>query len=172
MCLCVFDYQGNRVCGIDYRAYSLGNKPGLILLHDSTLYLINRLSSGATFGEIQVPSRGDYFACIAKLTDPAFMSTYERPRDTTICVEVRQEELTAVHYPNPTTGRLTIEMNGRPLREAYVAAMDGVAEPLPVTTLGGSRYAADLTGRPDGSYILVLVADDHRAYHCTVILQH
>ena len=85
---------------------------------------------------------------------------------------MRQEELTAVHYPNPTTGRLTIEMNGRPLREAYVAAMDGVAQPLPVTALGGSRYAADLTGRPDGTYVLVLVADDHRAYRCTVILQH
>ena len=167
-----FDYQGNILGGDDYTAFSSANYPGPIALHDSTLYLINRLSTGATFGDIQVPSRGDYFACIAKLTDPAFMSTYERPRDTTICVEVRQEELTAVHYPNPTTGRLTIEMNGRPLREAYVAAMDGVAQPLPVTALGGSRYAADLTGRPDGTYVLVLVADDHRAYRCTVILQH
>jgi hypothetical protein len=141
-------------------------------LKDSVLYLMNLLSSGATFGDIQVPSRGSFFACIAKYTDPAFMSTYERPEDTTMVVEVVQEEMTVVRYPNPTTGRLTIDMNGRPLREAWVAAIDGVAEPLPVTHLGDSRYAADLTGRPDGTYILVLVADDHRAYRSTIILQH
>ncbi|MBO7488972.1 MAG: hypothetical protein J6T88_01710, partial [Bacteroidales bacterium] len=153
LCLNVYDYQGHYIAAIDYKSYSNYNDPGPVCLKDNTLYLINKINVDAMMGDIRVSSRGTYFACIAKLTDPAFMSTYERPRDTTICVEVRQEELTAVHYPNPTTGRLTIEMNGRPLREAYVAAMDGVAQPLPVTALGGSRYAADLTGRPDGTYV-------------------
>lgn len=168
-----FDYQGNVLGGTDYGTILQGsrNTVGPISLRDSTLYLINRLISGATFGDIQVPSRGTYFACIAKYTDPAFMQPY-RPVDTTMVVEVVQEEMTVVRYPNPTTGRLTIDMNGRPLREAWVAAIDGVAEPLPVTHLGDSRYAADLTGRPDGTYILVLVADDHRTYRSTVILQH
>lgn len=170
--LVVFDYQGNIIEGCSYAAIGPSNYLGPISLKDSTLYLINRLISGATFGDIQVPSRGTYFSCIAKYVDPAFMSTYERPEDTTMVVEVVQEEVTVVRYPNPTTGRLTIDMNGRPLREAWVAAIDGVAEPLPVTHLGDSRYAADLTGRPDGTYILVLVADDHRAYRSTIILQH
>lgn len=171
VCLGVFDYKGNLIEGIDYHTSSLQYTGG-INMKDSVLYLMNLLSSGATFGDISVPSRGKYFACIAKYTDRAFMSTYERPEDTTMVVEVVQEEMTVVRYPNPTTGRLTIDMNGRPLREAWVAAIDGVAEPLPVTHLGDSRYAADLTGRPDGTYILVLVADDHRAYRSTIILQH
>lgn len=132
---------------------------------------MSKLTSDATFGDIYTPSRGRFFACIAKYTDPAFTNEYERPRDTTVCVTVEEEELTVVRYPNPTTGRLTIDMKGRPLREAWVAAMDGVAEPLPVTALGGGHYAADLSGRPDGSYILVLVSDDQRAYRATVILQ-
>ena len=157
--------------GIDYHATSPSNDPGPLNLVGSTLYLTCMITSDATFGDISVPSRGEYFACIAKYTDPAFMQPY-RPVDTTMVVEVVQEEMTVVRYPNPTTGRLTIDMNGRPLREAWVAAIDGVAEPLPVTHLGDSRYAADLTGRPDGTYILVLVADDHRAYRSTIILQH
>lgn len=172
LCLSVFDYNGNMIEGIDYHATSPSNDPGPLNLVGSTLYLTCMITSDATFGDISVPSRGEYFACIAKYTDRAFMSTYERPEDTTMVVEVVQEEMTVVRYPNPTTGRLTIDMNGRPLREAWVAAIDGVAEPLPVTHLGDSRYAADLTGRPDGTYILVLVADDHRAYRSTIILQH
>ena len=171
ICLGVFDYNCNLIEGIDYQSCSSTNQPGPINIYDSSLYLINRLSSDAAFGSILTPSRGSYFACIAKYNDPAFSRTYVRPRDTTVCVTVEEEELTVVRYPNPTTGRLTIDMKDRPLREAWVAAMDGIAEPLPVTPLGGGRYAADLSARPDGTYILVLVADDHRAYRATVILQ-
>ena len=170
--LAVFDYRGDLIFGFDYVSYSLQNIPGSIALNDSVLYLTNRLASDATFGDIHVPSRGEYFACIAKYTDSMFMSSYERPRDTSIVVEVVQEELTVVRYPNPTTGRLTLVMNGRPLREAYVAGMDGIAQPLPVAAIGNGIYCADLTGRPDGTYILVLVADDKHAYRCNVILQH
>ena len=171
ICMGVFDYQGNIIRGVSFSAYSPSNKVGPISLKDSNLYLINRLASEATFGDIQVPSRGTYFACIAKYVDPAFMSTYERPRDTTVCVTVTEQEMTVVRYPNPTTGRLTIDMQGRTLREAYVAAVDGIAEPLHVTPLGGDRYAADLTGRPAGTYVLVLVTDNQHVYHCHVILQ-
>ncbi|MBR6440807.1 MAG: hypothetical protein IKS44_02010 [Bacteroidales bacterium] len=120
-----------------------------------------------------MPSRGDYFACIAKYVDTAFMTPYVRrvTEDTTIRVEVVQEEWTRVLYPNPTSGRVTVVMNGRPLRELYVAGMDGIAEPLPFAAIGDSRYAADLTGRPDGAYILVMISDDEHAYRSTVILQ-
>ena len=116
-CLSVFDYNGNMIEGIDYQAYSPNNDPGPINLVGNTLYLCNRLASDATFGDIYTPSRGSYFASIAKYTDPAFESTYERPRDTTVCVEV-QEEITVVRYPNPTTGRLTIELIS--LKENYL----------------------------------------------------
>ena len=144
-----------------------------MVIKDSILYLINQLSSDATFGDIQVPSRGDYFACIAKYVDTAFMTPYVRrvTEDTTIRVEVVQEEWTRVLYPNPTSGRVTVVMNGRPLRELYVAGMDGIAEPLPFSAIGDGRYAADLTDRPDGAYVLVMVSDDEHAYRSTVILQ-
>ena len=169
--LTIFDYEGNVIGGEHYSSFGSGNRAGPIAIVDSSLYLMNKLTSSAVFGDIHTPSRGSYFACIAKYNDPAFSRTYVRPRDTTVCVTVEEEELTVVRYPNPTTGRLTIDMKDRPLREAWVAAMDGIAEPLPVTPLGGGRYAADLSARPDGTYILVLVADDHRAYRATVILQ-
>ena len=169
----VFDYKGNVIEGSSYSAISPANYAGPVSLRDSTLYLINKLSSDATFGDIQVPSRGDYFACIAKYVDTAFMTPYVRrvTEDTTIRVEVVQEEWTRVLYPNPTSGRVTVVMNGRPLRELYVAGMDGIAEPLPFSAIGDSRYAADLTDRPDGAYVLVMVSDDEHAYRSTVILQ-
>ena len=169
----VFDYQGNVIEGHSYSAISPDNEPGPMVIKDSILYLINQLSSDATFGDIQVPSRGDYFACIAKYVDTSFMTPYVRrvTEDTTIKVEVVQEEWTRVLYPNPTSGRVTVVMNGRPLRELYVAEMDGIAEPLPFSALGDGRYAADLTGRPDGVYVLVMISDDKHAYRSTVILQ-
>ena len=169
----IFDYQGNVIEGASYSAFSPSNRPGPLAIRDSTLYLINRLSSDATFGDIHVPSRGDYFACIAKYVDTAFMTPYVRrvTEDTTIRVEVVQEEWTRVLYPNPTSGRVTVVMNGRPLRELYVAEMDGIAEPLPFSAIGDGRYAADLTGRPDGVYVLVMISDDKHAYRSTVILQ-
>ena len=143
------------------------------MIKDSLLYLVNRLSSDATFGNIHVPSRGAYFACIAKYVDTSFMTPYVRrvTEDTTIRVDVVQEEWTRVLYPNPTSGRVTVVMNGRPLRELYVAGMDGIAEPLPFSAIGDGRYAADLTDRPDGAYVLVMVSDDEHAYRSTVILQ-
>ena len=171
--LVVFDYQGHVIGGYSYSAISPDNEPGPIMIKDSLLYLVNRLSSDATFGDIHVPSRGDYFACIAKYVDTAFMTPYVRrvTEDTTIRVEVVQEEWTRVLYPNPTSGRVTVVMNGRPLRELYVAGMDGIAEPLPFSAIGDGRYAADLTDRPDGAYVLVMVSDDEHAYRSTVILQ-
>ena len=171
--LAIFDYRGKLISGFDYASYSMGNQPGPMVMRDSTLYLINKLSSDATFGDIHVPSRGDYFACIAKYVDTAFMTPYVRrvTEDTTIRVEVVQEEWTRVLYPNPTSGRVTVVMNGRPLRELYVAEMDGIAEPLPFSAMGDGRYAADLTGRPDGAYVLVMISDDKHAYRSTLILQ-
>ena len=171
--LVIFDYQGNVIEGCSYSAFSPSNRPGPLAIRDSTLYLINKLSSDATFGDIHVPSRGDYFACIAKYVDTSFMTPYVRrvTEDTTIRVEVVQEEWTRVLYPNPTSGRVTVVMNGRPLRELYVAGMDGMAEPLPFSALGDGRYAADLTDRPDGAYVLVMISDDEHAYRSTVILQ-
>ena len=120
-----------------------------------------------------MPNRGTYTGVIAKYVDTSFMTPYVRrvTEDTTIKVEVVQEEWTRVLYPNPTSGRVTVVMNGRPLRELYVAEMDGIAEPLPFSAIGDGRYAADLTDRPDGAYVLVMISDEMHAYRSTVILQ-
>ena len=72
---------------------------------------------------------------------------------------------------HPYIHDFTVVMNGRPLRELYVAEMDGIAEPLPFSAIGDGRYAADLTDRPDGAYVLVMISDDEHAYRSTVILQ-
>ena len=173
LALAVFDYQGHLIDGIDYNSYAIFHTVGPIALSDSTLYLVNHLKADADFGEHHVYAYGDPFVCVAKYTDTAFMTPYVRrvTEDTTIRVEVVQEEWTRVLYPNPTSGRVTVVMNGRPLRELYVAGMDGIAEPLPFSAIGDGRYAADLTDRPDGAYVLVMVSDDEHAYRSTLILQ-
>ena len=172
-CLNVFDYKGNMIEGVDYHSYSQSNRPGPIKIQDSVLYLCSMLASDANFGGVSMPNRGTYTGVIAKYVDTAFMTPYVRrvTEDTTIRVEVVQEEWTRVLYPNPTSGRVTVVMNGRPLRELYVAGMDGIAEPLPFSALGDGRYAADLTDRPDGAYVLVMISDEMHAYRSTVILQ-
>ena len=173
LALAVFDYQGHLIDGIDYNSYAIFHTVGPIALSDSTLYLVNHLKADADFGEHHVYAYGDPFVCVAKYTDTAFMTPYVRrvTEDTTIRVEVVQEEWTRVLYPNPTSGRVTVVMNGRPLRELYVAGMDGIAEPLPFSAIGDGRYAADLTDRPDGAYVLVMISDEMHAYRSTVILQ-
>lgn len=161
-CITIFDYHGTVIGGIFYT----GSSTYSVAVRDSILYFVDKIhSSSATFDDIIIPYTTSTF--IAKYIDTSFTWEY-----TNVTIKVVDENLTVVHYPNPTTGRLTIDMNGRPLREAWVAAINGIVEPLPVKHLGDSRYAADLTGRPDGAYILILVADDHRTYRSTVILQH
>lgn len=164
-CITIFDYQGNVIGGLYYDdeyGNAIGSPLSMIALSDSALYFADRVISSCTIGGTEITTPSTF---IAKYIDSAFMNP------ATVQVEVVEENLSVVRYPNPTTGLLTIDMNGRPLREAWVAAVDGIAEPLPVTPLGGDRYAADLTGRPAGTYILVLVVDDRHVYHCQVILQ-
>ncbi len=167
----IFDYQGHVIGGVHYAAYP-SNQTGTIALHDSILYVVNRLSTDATFGDIHVNGRGAYFVCIAKYVDTAFMHPYKSTdKDPGIRVEVVQEGLTVIRYPNPTTGHLTIVMNGRRLSRAYLAGADGKAQPLAVSPAGDDRYSADLSAFPDGSYTLILVSDPEHAYQSQVILQ-
>ena len=165
----IFDYDGHVIGGVFYGdAYCVSS----LVLKDSVLYFADQVSGETLFCDSLISSdaRSTY---IVKYVDTAFMHPYVYPgaSDTTIWVEVVQEEMTVVNYPNPTSGRLTLVMNGRPLREAYVAAMDGVAQPLRVTPLGDGRYAADLSDHPDGAYTLVLISDKTHVYRTTVILQ-
>ena len=167
----ILDYQGHLIGGLDYATNS-SQEFGPLELRDSILYIIDRLSDGPTYGDLRVDGRGAHFVCIAKGVDTAFMHPYKSTdKDPGIRVEVVQEGLTVIRYPNPTTGHLTIVMNGRRLSRAYLAGADGKAQPLAVSPAGDDRYSADLSAFPDGSYTLILVSDPEHAYRSQVILQ-
>lgn len=113
------------------------------------LYLTNKLTSGATFGNIQVPSRGDYFACIAKYVDASFMTPYVSP-----AVRIRQADSTTVTlFPNPATDRVHVAVtSGEPVTEACVVTLNGIRRRVPV-----ADGTVDLRGVPSGILFLQLV---------------
>lgn len=153
--LTVFDYQGEIIGGAHYAALAPYNAVGPISLFDSTLYLINMLISDATFGDISVPSRGKYFACIAKYTDPAFMQPY-RP------VDINTVDAAPVTvYPNPATDRVHVTLpGGESVTEAYVVTLSGQRRRVPV---GG--HTVDLSTVPAGILFLQIVTNNRIYTH-------
>lgn len=167
VCLTIFDYRGNIIGGGPY--WNRAGVVGPLALRDSILYVSLKPVGPATFGDIQVNQTSNIV--IAKYVDESFMTPYKMPDDPGVRVEVVQDDGTVVCYPNPTTGRLTIVMNGRRLSQAYLAGADGKAQPLAVSPAGDDRYSADLSAFPDGSYTLILFSDPSHAYQSQVILQ-
>lgn len=112
---------------------------------------MNLLSSGATFGDIQVPSRGSFFACIAKYTDPAFMQPYRPVNINTV------DAAPVTVYPNPATDRVHVTLpDGESVTEAYVVTLSGQRRRAPV---GG--HTVDLSTVPAGILFLQIVTNNH-----------
>lgn len=149
MCLNMFDYKGNMIAGVDYQSYSSQNRTGPLQLHDSTLYICAQLSAGATFGDIQMPSRGVYTCVIAKYTDTSFMHPYRPP-----VVGIPAADTAGVTvYPNPATDRIRVTLSGgEPVVEAYVITLAGVRRRVAV-----ADGIVDLTGVPAGILFLQLI---------------
>ena len=155
--LIVFDYNLNIIDGIDYNAPTPDNQVGSIVLADSALYLINKLGTSATFGDIPftVPSGGRY-ACIAKYVDTSFMTPYVAPPHTGIA---KADTPAFLIYPNPTTGSLTIDNGSEPVVDAAVISLTGIKA---ARLLNGSTI--DVSNLKDGIYILEVTTPSTKYY--------
>ena len=132
------------------------------------------MTSDATFGDIHVPSRGDYFACIAKYVDPAFMTPYVHTGDTgDVRIAFSGEEGAWVAYPNPFRQRVNIEYDGQePLQPtALLTDITGRREEVRLQAVGPGRYLLDLTARPQASYLLTLTTQGGRQYTLRLLKQ-
>ena len=159
----IFDYQGNVIGGDSYSAFGPSNRPGPLAIRDSTLYLINKLSSDATFGDIHVPSRGDYFACIAKYEDPAFMTPYVAPTPGPGPEGISDADTLAINsYPNPVRDMLHIAIDDMVIH-ATAISLTGVRRQVPA-----KGNTLDLEALQPGVYILE-IATMNRKYHHKII---
>lgn len=153
--LIIFDYQGNVIGGEHYNSYGLGNRTGPISLINSNLYLMNKLTSDATFGNIYTPSRGRFFACIAKYTDPAFMKPYG-PAGIHVV-----DDAPMTVSPNPATDRVQVSLPvDEPVTAAWVVDLTGRRRPVPV-----SGHTVDLSAAPSGILILQVATSNHVYNH-------
>ena len=157
-CLNIFDYKGDMIDGIDYHSYSNNNKPGPIQICDSVLYLCSQLASDATFGDIHVPSRGDYFACIAKYVDTAFMTPYVAPAPNPEGIS-EADTLMFNSYPNPVRDMLHIAIDD-PVIHATAISLTGVRRQVPA-----KGNTLDLEALQPGIYILEIATMNHKYHH-------
>ena len=159
----VFDYKGNVIEGSSYSAISPANYAGPVFLRDSTLYLINKLSSDATFGDIHVQSRGNYFACIAKYVDTAFMTPYVAPTPGPGPEGISEADTLAINsYPNPVRDMLHIAIDDMVIH-ATAISLTGVRRQVPA-----KGNTLDLEALQPGVYILE-IATMNRKYHHKII---
>ena len=159
----VFDYQGNVIDVIDYNAIGLRNRPEALALRDSTLYLISRLESEATFGDIHVYPDGIY-RCFAKYVDTAFMTVYVPPAPS-VGVEPPSETAVSVS-PNPARDMLRIDLGGGSIAAATATSMLGQS-----TALRAKGDIVDLSVLPPGVYILEITAENGARHTAKVLKQ-
>ena len=173
----MFDYQGNFIDEECYYTSSHDDKPGPVLMHDSSIYFISTLHSNATYGDNAFSSVGSGTGvAIAKYVDTALMHPYEAPRAG---IPPMVGDNTLQVWPNPTTGPVNISISRERITEAYLTDASGRREAVglkvkyawrPVVGTSGKRgvqndqpvigdYTLDLTGHRDGLYILTFVTD-------------
>ena len=159
----IFDYQGNAIGGDSYSAYDPANISGPLVIRDSILYLCNRISGETTFGDIHVPSRGDYFACIAKYVDTAFMTPYVAPTPGPGPEGISDADTLAINsYPNPVRDMLHIAIDDMVIH-ATAISLTGVRRQVPA-----KGNTLDLEALQPGVYILE-IATMNRKYHHKII---
>lgn len=155
LALTIFDYRGNVISGIDYNAISNSNKVRFINLMDSVLFLGNRIVSGATFGDIHLTAR-QYFECIAKYVDTAFMSVYRPPVGG---ISPGAESVDYSFYPNPVENLLHVDLEGENILSASAISVLGIKDNLEVV-----GDAVDVSRLQPGIYIMELTTT-HNTYN-------
>lgn len=155
--LIIFDYQGNVIGGEDYDTHIAESFPGPISLHDSTLFLMGRLAQNATFGDIPFDLNGfSQYTYIAKYVDTSFMTPYVRPTINRMATPVDEALLL---YPNPASGKTSINAIDEPILEISALSMSGVKALVPF-----SGNTIDTESLQPGIYILEIVTL-HNKYH-------
>ena len=159
LALCVFDYQGHVIDGVDYGTIAIGHYPSSLALSDSTLYLVNHLKADADFGEHHVYAYGDPFVCVAKYTDASFMTPYVyTPQGGGEHVDLT-ENTPCTLYPNPVRDKLYVSMD-EPMVEASVMTLTGIKKQIP---FNGNML--DIASLQPGAYILEIVTNQHIYRH-------
>ena len=157
--LTVFDYGGHIIDGQDYNSIGADNKPGPVSLQDSVLYLMQVLTSDATFGDIQLHVN-ERMASIAKYVDPAFMTPYVSPVVNGI---QPAGEGTLSIYPNPAHDVLHVTPSEEPLLGASAISVYGRKEPL-----GVRGQSIDVSRLTPGIYLLEINTTQQQ-YHLKFI---
>ncbi len=154
----IFDSQGNVIGGENYNSISPNNQTSALSLHDSILYLMGTLTTDAQFGDIPYPiqigkSRQVY---IAKYVDTSFMTPYVRPTNNRMATPIDDALLL---YPNPASGKTSINAIDEPIVEISALSMSGVKTFVPY-----SGNTIDTESLQPGIYILEIVTL-HNKYH-------
>ena len=120
---------------------------------------MNRLSSDATFGDIYVPSRGGYFACIAKYVDTAFMTPYVYPAPHGGGEKIdRVKPGECAVYPNPTLDELTIKTDER-IVQVSAFSLSGIQ-----SNLKTNGNTVDVSTLPQGVYLIEIITEKTKYY--------
>lgn len=73
-------------------------------------------------------------------------------------------------YPNPTTGKVTIQCP-EPFATAWLIDMMGRREEVRLTPDGSGQYSLDLTSRPQAAYLLTLTTADGKQHTVRLLKQ-
>ncbi len=157
--LTIFDYGGHVIDGQDYNATNPDNKPGPISLQDSVLYLMQVLTTDATFGDIHLPVN-ERMACIVKYVDTSFMTPYVSPVVTHIPVT---EAAPPTLYPNPAHDQVLLSSTDGPVVTASAISVYGRKEPL-----GVHGQSIDVSHLTPGVYLLE-INTTRQQYHLKFI---
>ena len=138
------------VFGDTCMSYSLPAANGVAELVGASLHTLHLLGPGtvditAEACQTNIASPDGHFRLTRTLT--------VHPADVSI-----DEAFKAVHivaYPNPTSGKLTVE-SAEQLVSAILTDMAGRREEVRLTPQGDGRYTLDLTSRPQATYLLTL----------------
>ena len=165
--LAIYDRNGTSVHTVDFHStanYSSGspanNCVGITAMHDSIIYGGLYFKNQAVLGDIPIYPT-DYYHCIFKYVDPRLAAPY-----ITLRAETVSPRAVPSVYPNPTAGKVTLDMEGEQLAEASLTAMSGVT--VPVVCKGG---AIDLSGCADGQYVLRVATTAGNVYTYKVIVK-
>ncbi len=153
----MFDYWGNVIDGQDYNSISPNNKPGPISLQDSVLYLMQVLTTDATFGDIHLPVN-ERMASIVKYVDTSFMTPYVAP-DPNAGTASPDDETAFSLYPNPATHQLQVDSRGEAVTSVTAVNLHGQSVPLAVK---GNHV--DVGSLAPGLYILEITTTNHKSH--------
>lgn len=117
---------------------------------------VDYLNGSSTLPLISSPSISDYNAFVIR--SKASTGAYEK---TATNVETTVEEVphTLTVYPNPTTGKFTVETT-RDMEQGLLEVLDITGKVIATQTINNKSITFDLTTYPQGIYIVKLTAGD------------